>query len=42
MAELNYGEELGGLLYREAEREESFQNVNMPNTQNMEWPLWGD
>ncbi len=30
-----FGDELGGLLFREADREESFLNVNMPDTQHM-------
>ena len=29
-----FGDELGGLLWREAEREESFLNANMPDTQH--------
>lgn len=33
--EITFGDELGGLLWREAEREESFVNVNTPDAVRM-------
>lgn len=35
LPEITFGDELGGLLWREAEREESFPNVNMPDAMKM-------
>lgn len=33
--EITFGDELGGLLWRQAEREESFPNVNTPDAVRM-------
>ena len=33
--EVTFGEEIGGLLKREAEREDSFASTNVPDTQYM-------